>query len=79
MFWNKRNVKVNEEFRLVTSIESARKSWSNVQAWRISEREALASQIPKILAEIRYRYLLKQARQREIINHWYRDVINKVE
>lgn len=75
MFWNRRNVQLNEEYRLVTSVESARRSWSDVQAWRISEREALASQIPKILAEVRYRYLLKQARQRKIMNHWYCDVI----
>jgi hypothetical protein len=75
MFWNRRNVQLNEEYRLVTSVESARRSWSDVQAWRISEREALDSQIPKILAEVRYRYLLKQARQRKIMNHWYCDVI----
>jgi hypothetical protein len=79
MFWNRRNVQLNEEYRLVTSVESARRSWSDVQAWRISEREALDSQIPKILAEVRYRYLLKQARQRKIMNHWYCDVIKSAE
>jgi hypothetical protein len=79
MFWNRRNVQLNEEYRLVASVESARRNWSEVQAWRISEKEALASQIPKILAEVRYRYLLKQAREREIMNRWYSDVIKSVE
>jgi hypothetical protein len=79
MFWNKRNVQLNEEYRLVASVESARRSWSEAQAWRISEKEALASQIPKILAEVRYRYLLKQAREREVMNRWYCDVVKSVE
>jgi hypothetical protein len=79
MFWNKRNVQLNEQYRLVASVELARRSWSQAQAWRISEKEALASQIPKILAEVRYRYLLKQARERGVMNSWYSNVIKSVE
>jgi hypothetical protein len=71
LFWNKRNVRTNEEFRLVQNVEKARKSWLEVQAWRISEKEAIASQMPKILAELRYRFLLRQAREKEMTNHWY--------
>jgi|GEM_PF-6464697 len=70
MFWNKRNVRVNEEYALVQSIEKARASWSEVQAWRISEKEAMNEQMPKILAELRYRYLLREARKRNVINRW---------
>jgi hypothetical protein len=71
VFWNKRNVRLNEEYNLVHSIEKARKNWTEVQAWRISETEALASQMPKILAELRYRYLLREARDRKMMNRWY--------
>ncbi|WP_025028981.1 DUF2508 family protein [Caldalkalibacillus mannanilyticus] len=71
MFWNKRNVRVNEEYNLVQSIEKARKKWSEVQAWRISEKEALTSQMPKILAELQYRFLLREARKRNMINRWF--------
>lgn len=71
MFWKKRNVQDNEQFRLISSIEKARQSWSEVQAWRIDQEESLESQIPKVLAEVRYRFLLREARQRQYVNRWY--------
>ncbi|WP_202081419.1 hypothetical protein [Caldalkalibacillus salinus] len=74
MFWHKRDVKLNEQYRLMTSIEHARKKWTEIQAWRIEDKEDMYSQMPKVLAEIRYRYLLQQARKREFMNYWYLDL-----
>lgn len=74
-FWNKKNVKLDEEFRLVEHVEKARKSWSRIQGYRIAESESLSSQIPRILVELRYRYLLRQARKRKIVNRWYYEEI----
>lgn len=72
--WSKKNIQEMEEYRLVTSVEKARKSLVRVQSWRILEsdwEEGLQSQIPVMLAELRYRYLLGQARKRGMVNRWF--------
>lgn len=71
MLWKKNNVRDNEQYRLVSSIEQARQSWSDKQAWRICNEDSLEAQMPKILAEIRYRYMLREARERQYVNRWY--------
>ncbi|GAA0353200.1 DUF2508 family protein [Bacillus horti] len=71
MFWRRKNIADNEQYRLIASIEEARKKWSEIQAWRICDEDSFEAQIPKLLAEIRYSYLLRQARQREYVNRWY--------
>jgi hypothetical protein len=74
MFRKRRNVLANEEYKLVTSIEKARSDWMEIQAWRIYLQDDLDAVMPKMLAEVRYRYLLRQARKRNVINRWYLEI-----
>mgnify|MGYP001325775810 CR=1 FL=1 len=71
MFRTKKNIRCHEQYRLMKSVEASRKSWSDIKAWRISGDEVLHSEMPCLLAEMRYRYLLSQARKRGWVNHWY--------
>ena len=71
MFWKKQDIRLNEEYKLIQSIERARRSLYNMQQWRIVDVGELEAQTPRLLAELRYRYLLKQARNKNLINRWY--------
>lgn len=74
MFRRRRNVTVNEEYKLVSSIEKARKNWVDIQPRRIYLHNDGDATMLKLLAEVRYRFLLRQARKRSVVNRWYLDV-----
>lgn len=71
MFWKRRAVLKNEQNRLLNELEKSRGKWKMVQHWRMSEEDAISAQIPKMLSEVRFRYLLAQARKRNWINEWF--------
>ena len=71
MFWEKRNVRQNEAYRLINEIEKARKQWLQLQNWRLSEDDLIHGHTTHLLAECRYRYLLRQARSNGVTNYGY--------
>lgn len=73
MLWAKKSVLLREEYRLMNDVERARKKWHKLKRFRSSEKDPLESEMPYLLAEMRYRYLLRQARDRNWINRWYLD------
>lgn len=71
--WSKQDIREEEEYRLIKEIEKARQGFRRAHSWRIIEAEGdmgIHSQIPIMLTELRYRYLLGQARHRGMINRW---------
>lgn len=77
MFWRKRDCRLNVQYKLMYSLEKARNNWVNKQGWCIYMQDDLAAQIPLILAEVQYRYLLKQAKTEKFINIWYIELYQK--
>jgi hypothetical protein len=71
MFLKKRFILQREQYRLMDSCEKARTSWMRLKKWRMADNGDLHAEMPGLLAEMRYRFLLYQARKRKWVNHWY--------
>lgn len=72
--WPKQSIEEEEEYRLIQEIEKARQGYRRALSWRIMEADGelgMYSHIPVMLAELRYRYLLGQARNRGFLNRWF--------
>ncbi|GGK36294.1 hypothetical protein GCM10010965_31580 [Caldalkalibacillus thermarum] len=69
----RRPVLSNEQYRLMTAIEKARANMLHLHKQRVSRPDGTMGQIPVLLAELRYRYLLHQARKKGWSNMWYLD------
>lgn len=78
-WWRKENIQEQEEYRLIKEIDKAREGFRRVQSWRLSGAEGEAgvhAHIPLLLTELRYRYLLGQARQRNMVNRWLYEMMD---
>lgn len=69
----KRPVLSNEQYRLITAIDRAREGMRQLHQRRLIVSDGTMGHIPLILTEIRYRYLLFQARKKGWSNQWYLD------
>ncbi|MDQ0340612.1 hypothetical protein J2S00_003436 [Caldalkalibacillus uzonensis] len=69
----RRPVLRNEQYRLMTAIEKARERMTQLHKRRLLMPDGSTGQVPILLAELRYRYLLYQARKKGWSNMWYLD------
>jgi hypothetical protein len=70
MFYHKRSILENEQYRLISAITQARKQMRQLHQKHLYVFDCSTARIPVILAELRFRYLLHQARVRKWSNVW---------
>lgn len=70
MFFKVRSVRENQQYDLIKAITQARKQMRALHHHHLCQCDYVTADIPLILAELRFRYLLHQARIRNWNNGW---------
>lgn len=73
MFFARRPVLENEQERLISAAVRARKQMRELNGRHLYLGDGMTATIPVILAELRFRFLLTQARRKNWNNMWELD------